>query len=418
MKNHPARGGQKFLNLDSDINVTSVSGRVPGRLTDAWMNMQAASGSFVSTQRIPLSDIACSASFAALIGLSVSLVTGVGSQILTTLLTDISGLLFLVSALFYRGSVRTWWMWFAPVSFALLMAPIAVVEARGYVTSFGDVLRAALVPGLSFLGGNMIATLRDTLRGSDELRRSMGELRSRLHSRSLDLRKLSGEVSRVVHWSPYGDERVHGHASRWSEVEYHLDPYMLDVSGPESTLDQKSLEAVVAAEMDHLAGQITARPKIKLTFIHPREIPVPLAVQGDGAVLHAVLRGLLAQALDALIADEGVIRVSVRPSMTHVAIAIEDNGRGLSEAFILKLQEKGVLPRSNGRWDLRGIRRACEKSGWKFEMFARLGVGARVILELPRVDMFAYNPSPLIRAKIESRGSGEPIPYGGPKVLG
>src|SRR5262245_34106059 len=103
------------------------------------------------------SDLICSVAFAALLGLSVGLFSGD----ISTWGCDVSGLLFLVIAGTYRGSVAAWWYVCAPMAIVLLFAPVAHWESQGLI-SLGGLLRLALVPGLSFVGGSLLATVRDT----------------------------------------------------------------------------------------------------------------------------------------------------------------------------------------------------------------------------------------------------------------
>ncbi|MBK7892538.1 MAG: ATP-binding protein [Bdellovibrionales bacterium] len=70
---------------------------------------------------------------------------------------------------------------------------------------------------------------------------------------------------------------------------------------------------------------------------------------------------------------EGVVRLSIRVGLRVVEIAVEDNGRGtLGVVGATELVEK-----------LTGLRRFAESHGGKLERFARLGVGARTVIELP-----------------------------------
>lgn len=70
---------------------------------------------------------------------------------------------------------------------------------------------------------------------------------------------------------------------------------------------------------------------------------------------------------------EGVVRLSIRVGLRVVEIAVEDNGRGtLGVVGATELVEK-----------LTGLRRFAEGHGGKLERFARLGVGARTVIELP-----------------------------------
>lgn len=337
-----------------------------------------------------VTDIVCSAALAGVIGLSVALMTGLDSRPIAVLVHDLSGLLFLIAAASYRGSVKMWWLLMAPASFLLLMAPVAVAEAKGTVTALGDLLRTALVPGLAFLAGNLVATFRDTLTRSRELTAEIGGLEAKLIAHALDLKKLGGEMAEIM--DRFAKNEFTGRFGRmkWNPVEYALAPYDLEMDDEMNRIDYNTLEDLIGGELDRFSGELIDPVKVKISFAYPRELTIPIEVRGSARVLRSVLRGLLNLAQDSLVGGEGVIRVDIRLGINSVSLSVEDNGRGLNEAFILRLQEKGVLPRSTGRWDLKSLRQTAEASGWRFEMHARLGVGARVTIELPRVDAFAY----------------------------
>lgn len=283
-----------------------------------------------------------------------------------------------------------WWLGLAPASFLLLIGPVAVAEAKGIGTALGDLLRTALVPGLAFLAGNLAATFRDTLSRSRELTAEIGGLEAKLLSHALDLKKLGGEMAEIM--DRIAKNEISGRFGRmkWNPVEYVLAPHALESDDEMNRIDYKSLEDLIGGEVERFSGELIDPSKIKISFVYPREVPIPIEVLGSIQTLRSVLRGLLNLAHDSLVGGEGVIRVGIRLGINSVSLSVEDNGRGLNEAFILRLQEKGVLSQATGRWDLKSLRQAAETSGWRFEMLARLGVGARVTLELPRVDAFAY----------------------------
>lgn len=114
--------------------------------------------------------------------------------------------------------------------------------------------------------------------------------------------------------------------------------------------------------------------------------PMPMAIRAEAAQLGRLSRSLIESAIESLGGGEGVVWVRLTSDARAVTVEIEDNGRGLSEAFIAKLETKGLLTLGEDRLSLRQSRELAETHGWSMETQARLGVGARVVIGLPRVD--------------------------------
>jgi hypothetical protein len=106
---------------------------------------------------------------AAFCALAVALFKGLPDLIVT----DLSGILFLVVALSYRGSYLSWWIFLGPLALLFLFAPVAHWEVTGAIRNLGDLMRASMVPGLGFIGGAMIITARHmrlrSIEGASEL---------------------------------------------------------------------------------------------------------------------------------------------------------------------------------------------------------------------------------------------------------
>lgn len=137
-------------------------------------------------------------------------------------------------------------------------------------------------------------------------------------------------------------------------------------------------EAVQKAEQ---LSQNRSPNQLRLTLTTPSDIHLPLAVRGEKESLSVVVFNLLEMAVASIGPAAGNVRVSVGLTLSAMTILIEDNGRGLSEMMLA----------SRGWSDpLIGIRETAKKSQWQFEHQSRLGVGARVFIEIPRVDAFAH----------------------------
>lgn len=103
---------------------------------------------------------------------------------------------------------------------------------------------------------------------------------------------------------------------------------------------------------------------------------------------------------------EGVVRLSIRRGLRVVEIAVEDNGRGLSN-HNLKVET-----------DLRKLRESVELVGGRFDRIARLGVGSRTSMELKILRQLpkSANYRPTIRhsgtaADVEMQSGIEPLSH-------
>ena len=133
--------------------------------------------------------------------------------------------------------------------------------------------------------------------------------------------------------------------------------------------------------------------KTRLILTGPSAASVPMMVRAERFSIHKILRSLIAQAIDASTGGEGIVRVGMRVSLSDVVISVEDNGRGLSEAMLEKLASNGVLQNADvERLSLQVVRQQLEQKGATMEVMARLGVGTRIVIEIPRLDAYARMP--------------------------
>lgn len=103
---------------------------------------------------------------------------------------------------------------------------------------------------------------------------------------------------------------------------------------------------------------------------------------------------------------EGVIRLSIRRGLRVVEIAIEDNGRGLSNQ---NLEVESGLKR---------LQQSVESQGGRFDRIARLGVGSRTSMELKILRQLPLSAKyrPTLRhsttaAELESMTGTEPLSH-------
>lgn len=331
-----------------------------------------------------LSFVVCAVAFAALLALSVGLSAGEVSF----WGADASGVLFLIMAASYRGSARLWWFFWAPFGLLLLFGPIARWESSDLAT-MGGLVRAALVPGLGFIGGTLLATVRDTLQTSNENSTELGRLQKRMLASLIEVQRLERDmiqVQDVIDSLSSMPSSVMKSRDGESQPSHVLDSVVPDFSASESeVMSHVEIHRLIADEVDRIGS-----PTVQFSATADR--PVPLAVRGKAVLLSAIVRDLLGVSFDSLGAVSGVVRVALRPGPRSVSVMIEDNGRGLGEEMIGRLEARGLFVRTS-RLNLREIRALIEAVGWKLIFQARLGVGSRMTLELPRVDAFAPSSS-------------------------
>lgn len=127
----------------------------------------------------------------------------------------------------------------------------------------------------------------------------------------------------------------------------------------------------------------------RMPLSQPNENDFAVIVYGDGGELRKVIEAVLDQAIASVAPGSiGSVRVTLKPTFDSVAVVVEDNGRGFAEAFLHR-----TSPEEFDFWQ--SLRARVQRSGWRFLRQARLGVGSRVVLELPTLE--AYSLSSLRR---------------------
>jgi hypothetical protein len=190
----------------------------------------------------------------------------------------------------------------------------------------------------------------------------------------------------------------------------------------------------VAAEFGERMKRVgDRRAKVRLVLSGPSHISIPILVRAELGVLRAVVRSFVAQAIQAANGGEGVVRIHLRVALGSLIISVEDNGRGLSEELLAKLAAKSVGGRAPDTapafwgdvWCLqpKDARKLLSTFGARMDLLARLGVGTRVVIEIPRLD--AYSIDSLSRhlgqdskrfGQFQTGGPGQTIPNRDPET--
>jgi signal transduction histidine kinase len=278
--------------------------------------------------------------------------------------TDLLAAIFLGISFLYRGSSRLWWRFFVPVGGALLFIPIGVIETRG--PALATLLKAALTPCLSFLVGALLAPFVENNNRSRLIRQ--------------DLKRIARKNSEIIEQVKALDEDVKELAGRAASppmvTEEFLANNSLRASALIQTLTYSEIHQVVKTVIEELRDKHASWKTLRLVLTSAVDLSFPLAVRSDRESVETIARSLLENSLEALGGGEGVVRVTLKPSMTFVNFIVEDNGRGLGES------SKGATKALT----LLEVRERSSSMGWQIDIQARLGVGTRVSLELPRVD--------------------------------
>ena len=293
--------------------------------------------------------------------------------------TDLLAALFLGVAFLFRGSAKVWWRIFVPISCALLFVPIAMLETRG--TPLTSLLRAALMPSLSFLIGSLLAPFVESNGRSALVRK--------------DLRHLAEKNSAIIEQVQILEDDVKDLAMGRFAIPMMTEEFLATSPFRESaliqTLTYSEIHLTVKTVIEELRDRHSNWKTLRLILTSAADLSFPLAVRADRESIDSVSRSLLENALEALGGGEGVVRATLKPSMTFVQLIVEDNGRGLGE------RAKGPANRATKVLTLIEVRELSETSGWKMEIQARLGVGTRVSLELPRFDTDTRAGAPTAR---------------------
>lgn len=198
---------------------------------------------------------------------------------------------------------------------------------------------------------------------------------------------LRGKIGDLVDSSEVARERLLGpltrglnfYSVRSSPEKLGLEEFGL---GPVLTIDTLVSEArrSLLQFQKNWATKVGAGP-VRFVFFPPViGTEMSTLVAGDVGTLISGIGTCLSLALESLPEAgprrerrEGVVRLSIRVGLRVVEIAVEDNGRGTL----------GVVGATELVEQLTGLRRFAESHGGKLERFARLGVGARTVIELP-----------------------------------
>lgn len=297
-----------------------------------------------------------------------------GTSQLTSQLSGLSAaLVALILSLVYQGARS---VFFAGLSFLVLVAGVDAFFGTDDFRLKTTASLLALALGVFFLRESRTRELR-----------TLGRLEE-THDRALAVRAKIGEL---VDSSDAARERLLGPLTGGLSFS--------SVQGPALTIEAlvnearcclrslqklqspQNVEQHLEPNLEPNLEPIFAQGPVRFVFFPPGPGTAPSTlIAGEIATLTSGIETCLRLALASLPEigsrqerREGVVRLSIRVGQRVAEIAVEDNGRGTwAVVGAPSLAEK-----------LNGFRRYVESHGGRLERFARLGVGARIIIELP-----------------------------------
>ena len=347
--------------------------------------------------------------------LAVNSIALSNSDQITYLQSDFSALLFLAAGLIFRGSMVQWWILFAPAGLALVLLPVGVWETTQHL-ALGGILRAALGPSLAFIAGSLLASFQNFRDDASAHQTDVGQaavktqkLRNQAAKVESDLREfLAPEILSVLPEAPVAIEEVAQlPLISWETKEFTFnDPHAEQVSHaelPSVVMALSDVQLVLERAIEKTREQsVTQGLKgLRMTLTAPSDLSIPMAVRGAESDFQKLFESILTQSTASIGAGPGgTVRISLRPGTSALSILVEDNGRGLSDSLLER-----TSPGQMDGWIQ--IRTFAHASGWKVDRQARLGVGSRTMIDLPRVDAFAAKPITSRRRSLISLGSSD-----------
>ena len=167
--------------------------------------------------------------------------------------------------------------------------------------------------------------------------------------------------------------------------------------GPNLTL--ADINEICAQLVQQKRSESQGRKQTQIAFASNSKVNIPVKVMIDAADLQMIVGTCLDYAVSALSGGEGLVRLSMQTGLRQVSITVEDNGFGMSEERLANSK--------TGRLNFAQMRGLLAFWGARLQRFARLGVGSRVVIELPRVDAFVQESEELIS---QARNSNQELP--------
>ncbi len=301
------------------------------------------------------------------------------------------------------------------MSFVFLAAGLASYHG----VARGDLLDAkSILLLMSYAAATSVLMFRFSRAMTNRLQSSLGGLVLRTSDAKTRLNKQTDELS-LIREGLLGSSDLQGEQAGPGLVEWVKNRNMgletLQIlERPKMTFEELVHDARTAFQEFQIEGrkQGEVLGPVRFVFFPPAAgYDEKADVSVDREALREGLRACLRLAYESLPESaghrrEGVVRLSIRRGLRVVEIAVEDNGRGLSN------QNLEVESR------LRRLRESVEMQGGRFDRIARLGVGGRTSMELKILRQLPRSAKyrPTLRhvgtaAELESLTGAEPLSH-------
>ncbi len=314
----------------------------------------------------------------------------------TVLDANVLGALFFAASVLYVGSPRVWWIVLMPLATIASFSPLVWLEFYQGVSN-QILLRSILVPGSAFVLGSLLIVVRELRLRSLANIVSIRALRARGETTMSSLRNMESDLKSLR--AVLSGERAE--VGPLETTEFNLGPARVE---PSETCSFNEIDSSARGLLAEARAAVEGRP-VKLSLTAPSGAGLPIAVRGSANVITAWMRSAILSSIESLGGfPDGMVRVSIRPSLSSLVISIEDNGRGFGESLSAKVGQ------TEDRISATDIRVGVEKLGGRFDIQSRLGVGSRLSMEIPRIDAFASAPRVAAAARVSALQFAAPSP--------
>jgi signal transduction histidine kinase len=291
---------------------------------------------------------------------------------------NLLGGLFLAASFLYFGPTRFWWFLLMPLAAFASFSPLVWFEFfKGAPTQV--LIDALYIPSAGFIIGSFLLVLRELRARANANFRTVQTLRVRGESTRKSLLAMQSDLKRLN--SILSGE--HTSTAPLETTEFNLAPQRAE---PSEACAFDEIDMAARRLLDEARNLVEGRP-VKLSLTAPTGSGLPVAVRGSAPVITSWMKAAILNSIESLGGfPDGAVRLTIRPSLASLVISIEDNGRGFGESLLTKMGH------AEGRLSVTEIRAGVERLGGRFDIQARLGVGSRLSIELPRIDAFANSP--------------------------
>ena len=284
--------------------------------------------------------------------------------------SDRAAVLMIFAGFLFAGSMRFWWLVLAPLLALTAILPFAWLEFWK-AASTPELIRAAWPIGLSLVISGLAVVVRDARKHMAQTHGDLMELLEREAKVKVDVTRLKVTPKAEESFEDSYEETV------MTTVEV-ASPRVYQET---ATTTYQDLQSFASEALELARAKWISKPGIRLLLTAPEDLGLPIAVRAQPEEVRIWILSLVESAIEALGGGQGTVRVTLKPSLAFVSVSVEDNGRGLSLGVAMNRGQEAT-----GALSLVEIRTQLERSGGRFDVQSRLGVGTRVNLELSRVD--------------------------------